>query len=193
MISSIDATSLVVILLSEALVGNLTRLNLQLLTNARVVCQHFVLVVANTGYVGSTPLLINHPLLFFLPLEVHLVPIHHCGVLIASLLDLVREVGMLLGNLDLFLQPLFFIVQLSQSVLEHLRLDLLLLHVQLLLELAGAIEPCSFIRTLWRLKVVKFDIAKAEVLAHQLFSCHFLRPSIKLIIHNKQDGRDFMR
>ena len=100
---------------------------------------------------------------------------------------------MLLCYLDLLLQPLLFVVQFTKPVLEHLRLDLLLLHVQLLLELAGAIEPCSFVRTLWRLKVVKFDIAKAEVLAHQLLSCHFLRPSIKLIIHNKQDGRDFMR
>ena len=43
---------------------------------------------------------------------------------------------MLLSNLDLFLQPLLFIVQLSQSVFEHQSLNLLLFHVELLLELA---------------------------------------------------------
>ena len=45
---------------------------------------------------------------------------------------------MLLSYLDLLLQPLLLVVQFSKPVLEHLRLDLLLLHVQLLLELARA-------------------------------------------------------
>ena len=45
---------------------------------------------------------------------------------------------MFLGYLDLFLQPLLLVVQFSKPVLEHLRLYLLLFHVQLLLELAGA-------------------------------------------------------
>ena len=45
---------------------------------------------------------------------------------------------MFLSYLDLLLQPLLLVVQFSKPVLEHLRLDLLLLHVQLLLELARA-------------------------------------------------------
>ena len=85
--------------------------------------------MANAGPIGLSPLLIEHALLLLLVLHVHLVPVHHGGVLVAPLLHLVCKLRMLLRNLDLLLQPLLLVRQLAQPVFEHLRLDLLLLHV----------------------------------------------------------------
>lgn len=48
--------------------------------------------------------------------------IHHGLVFIATVLDLVSELRMFLRNPDLLLQPLFLVVQFTQTVLEHLSL-----------------------------------------------------------------------
>ena len=72
---------------------------------------------------------------------------------------------MLLSNLYLLLQPLLLVVQLAEPVLKHLRLNLLLLHVQLLLELAGAFHASCVVFIL-RLEIVNLDVAEAEILAH---------------------------
>jgi len=50
------------------------------------------------------------------------VHIHHGLVFIAAVLDLVSELRMFLRNPDLLLQPLFLVVQFTQTVLEHLSL-----------------------------------------------------------------------
>ena len=50
-------------------------------------------------------------------------PIHESLILISSLLDLVCELRVFLGNLDLPLQSLFLIVQLAEAVLKHLGLN----------------------------------------------------------------------
>ena len=71
---------------------------------------------------------------------------------------------MLLSNLNLLLQPLLLVVQLAKPVLKHLRLDLLLFHVQLLLEFARAIHARCVI-LIRRLQIVNLDISKAEILA----------------------------
>lgn len=125
-----------IILHLEFLVCQLGRLLFEISALTRVLRQHSVLIVPHTRPVSFSSLLIDHALLFLLLLQVHLVPVHHGLIVVAPLLDLVSEFRMLLGNLDLFLQPLLFVVKLAEPVLEHLRLDLLLLHVQLLLELA---------------------------------------------------------
>ena len=85
--------------------------------------------MANAAPVRLAALLVEHALLLLLILEVHLVPVHHRAVLVAPLLHMVGKLRMLLRNLDLLLQPLLLIGQLAQPVFEHLRLDLLLLHV----------------------------------------------------------------
>lgn len=46
---------------------------------------------------------------------------------------------MLLSDFYLFLQTLFFVVQLAQPIFQHLGLNLLLLHLKFLLEFAGAV------------------------------------------------------
>ena len=53
-------------------------------------------------------------------------PVHHSIVLLASIVYLISEFRVLLGNSNLFLQPLFLVVELSETILKHLRLDLLL-------------------------------------------------------------------
>lgn len=85
----------------------------------------------------SVPSLIVYlALIIFLVLLIHLVPVHHRTVLISAILDLIGELRVLLSNPDLFLQPLLLVVQLTQAILQHLCLDLLLLHVELLPELS---------------------------------------------------------
>ena len=83
---------------------------------------------------------------------------------------------MLLSYLDLLLQPLLLVVQFSKPVLEHLRLDLLLFHVQLLLELAGAFHAGCVV-FIGLLEIVNLDVSKAEILADQLLACNLLGPT----------------
>lgn len=81
-------------------------------------------------------LVVQLALALFLVSEVLFVPLHHRIVLGASRIDLVGKLTVLLGDADLLLQPLLLVVQLAESVFHHLGLDLLLLEVELLLELA---------------------------------------------------------
>ena len=73
-------------------------------------------MIADAGPIGIATLVVHRSLLILLLLQVILVPLHHRVVFSTPLVSVVSEIGMLLGNLDLFLQPLFFIVQFSQSV-----------------------------------------------------------------------------
>ena len=96
-------------------------------------------------------------------------PVHHCIVFIASSVDLVSEFRVLLGNPNLFLQPLLLVVELSETILKHLRLDLLLLHVELLAELARAVQARdSPVRILRLVQVVELYISETKVMADEL-------------------------
>ena len=107
-------------------------------------------------------------------------PVHHCIVFIASSVDLVGEFRVLLGNPNLFLQPLLLVVELSETILKHLRLDLLLLHVKLLAELARAVKARdSPIRILCLVQVVELDISEAKVMADELLLSNLFGPVIE--------------
>ena len=127
---------LILIFGGEARVGNILALCFQILAYARIVRHHAVLMRSDALHIGSSPFIVDLALVVLLLLQVHLVPLHHRFVLIASLLHLVSELRMLLSNSDLFLQPLLLVVQLPETILKHLCLDLLLFHVQLLTELS---------------------------------------------------------
>ena len=121
---------LLLMLLAEALIVDVLRLSLQFLAHARVLCHHVVRVVQNL-LLGLIPAIKVHlALTLFLVGEVHLVPIHHGLVLVASVLDLVGELAVLLGDANLFLQPLLLVMQLAQAVLHHQRLDTITLRVE---------------------------------------------------------------
>ena len=107
-------------------------------------------------------------------------PVHHCIVFIASSVDLVGEFRVLLGNPNLFLQPLLLVVELSETILKHLRLDLLLLHVKLLAELARAVKARdSPVRILCLVQVVELDISEAKVMADELLLSNLFGPVIE--------------
>lgn len=146
---------------------------------ACIVRQDAILIVSDSRAVGFSALTVEHALLFFLLLHVHFVPVHHGVVIVAPLLHLVSELGVLLRNLDLLLQSLFFVVQLAEAIFEHLRLDLFLLHVQLLLELARAFHASRAVVGRVGPQVVQLDVAEAEVLADELLAGDFLRPKVK--------------
>ena len=61
-----------------------------------------------------------------------------------------------------------------QPSLNRSYLDLLLLQLQLLLELARTVQICSPVEVLGRLQVVKLDVSEAEVVAHKLLGSDFL-------------------
>ena len=87
---------------------------------------------------------------------------------------------MLLGNPNLFLQPLFLVVELSETILKHLRFDLLLFHVKLLTELARTFQTRdSPVRILSLVQVVKLDITEAKVMAHELLLSNLFGPGIE--------------
>ena len=113
----------------EALIGEILALCLQILSDARVVSKYVVSVVPDSLDIGVSSGVVVLTLHVLVLLHVHLVPVHHGVVLIASLLHMVCKLRVLLCNPDLFLQPLFFIVKFSQAILKHLRLNLLLFHV----------------------------------------------------------------
>ena len=107
-------------------------------------------------------------------------PVHHSIVLLASIVYLISEFRVLLGNSNLFLQPLFLVVELSETILKHLRLDLLLLHVELLTEFARAIQTRnSPVRILCLVQVVELDISEAKVMANELLLCNLFGPDIE--------------
>lgn len=63
--------------------------------------------------IGISTRIVILTLHIFVLLNVHLVPVHHGIVLISPLFHLVGKLRVFLRDPDLFLQPLFFIVQLS--------------------------------------------------------------------------------
>ena len=73
---------LVVIPGLEALAGELGGLVLEVLARTGVVCKHSICVTANAGPVILSSLLVEHALLFFLVLKIHLVHVHHFIVLV---------------------------------------------------------------------------------------------------------------
>ena len=87
---------------------------------------------------------------------------------------------MLLGNPNLFLQPLLLVVELSETILKHLRFDLLLFHVKLLTELARTVQTRdSPVRILSLVQVVKLDITEAKVMADELLLSNLFGPGIE--------------
>ena len=113
---------LVLVLSLEALVGDFLRLSLELLAGAVVLSHDLVLVGVYPGTVRASPLEVDLALVLLLLFQVIFVPIHEGLVLIASLLHLVGELRVLLRDSDLLLKSLLLVVQLSQTVLEHLGL-----------------------------------------------------------------------
>ena len=116
------------------------------------VYENAILMINDGLYIGISSDTISHPDVLFLFLDHHSMPVLDHGVLFFPLLDLVNQLGMPLRNLYLLLQALLFICQPSQMVFNHLRLNLLLLHVEPLLKLAGTAKPRGLIhRALHRL------------------------------------------
>ena len=81
-----------------------------------------VLVRLDCLPVRTASLQIDLALFFLLRFQVCLVPLHDCLVMVAALLHLVSEVRVLVGDADLLLQALLFVVQLAKTIFEHLRL-----------------------------------------------------------------------
>ena len=134
-----------------------------------------IFVCINCFEVLHSALVVDLPLSLLLLLQIHLVPIHHGGILVSSLLNLVSELRMLLGNSDLLLQPLLLVVQLAESIFKHLGLQLFLLHMELLLELARSVDTGCLIHVPSRVQVVQPDVSKAEVVASELLGGNFFR------------------
>ena len=72
--------------------------------------ENLVLVVINAFSVCSLPFIVQLSLHVFLVLHIILMPVHKSVVLVSSALDLVSEFRVLLGNSNLLLQALFFVV-----------------------------------------------------------------------------------
>jgi hypothetical protein len=84
-----------------------------------------ILVGSYSLKVRISPGVVHLALRILILLRAHLVPVHHRVVLIAALIDLISKLAVLVGDSDLFLQPLFFVVQLAETVFEHLCLFIL--------------------------------------------------------------------
>jgi hypothetical protein len=95
---------------------------LEVLARIGVLSYHSVLVRLDGLAVGASPLLVQLALALFLLLQALLVPVHQGLVLLTATPDLVSEVGVLVGDLDLLLQAHLLVVELAQAVLEHLSL-----------------------------------------------------------------------
>ena len=178
MIALHDLLLLVAIFWLEALICDVLALSLQILALLGILRLNIVLVVSDALNIGISSLVIELPLIVFLVLQAPSVPILHCVVLISSLSDLVCELWVLLGNLDLFLQTLLLIVKFSESILQHLCLNLLLLHVKFLGKFARASYACHscLFNTLRLIQFIKLDISKPDVMADKLLCSNFFRP-----------------
>ena len=129
MVHAIHLVFLVHVSRLEALIGEILALTFQVLSDARIVRKYAISVAPDSLDIGVSSRVVVLTLHVLVLLHVHLVPVHHGVVLIASLLHVVCKLRVLLRDPDLFLQPLFFIVELSQAIFEHLRLNLLLFHM----------------------------------------------------------------
>lgn len=110
MVCSIHFLLLVGISHLETFLGNVLGLLSKILTHALVSSHDMIRVSIDYLSVLGSSLLVNPTLLFFLSGKIPLVIVHHSLVFISPLFDLVSEFRMLLSNLDLFLQPLFFVM-----------------------------------------------------------------------------------
>ena len=171
----------VLILLLEAIILVLCTLLFNHCTSIGIVSQDMIFVSIYCFKVLHSALVVDLSLSLLLLLQIHLVPIHHGGILFSPLFDLVGELRMLLGNSDLLLQPLLFVVQLAESIFKHLGLQLFLLHMELLLELARSLDTGCLIHVPSRVQVVQPDVSKAEVVASELLGGNLFR---SLKIHN---------
>ena len=72
--------------------------------------------------VSFAPLIIQLALPIFIVEHVLLVPGHHIVVLLATHVDVIGKLAVLVRNLDLSLQALLLIVELTKAVLQHLSL-----------------------------------------------------------------------
>ena len=100
----------VLILLLEAIILVLCTLLFHHCTSIGIVSQDMIFVSIYCFKVLHSALVVDLSLSLLLLLQIHLVPIHHGGILISPLLNLVSELRMLLGNSDLLLQPLLLVV-----------------------------------------------------------------------------------
>ena len=134
---------------------------LEVIAGRLVLGQYSVLVRRDALSVGITSQLVELALPSFLVSQVLLVPSHHSVVFISSIFDLVGELAMLVCDPDLLLQANLLIVKFAEAIFQHLSLrlkiwesltkenngickvdaylDLLLLQLKSLLELARAI------------------------------------------------------
>ena len=134
---------------------------LEVIAGRLVLGQYSVLVRRDALSVGITSQLVELTLPSFLVSQVLLVPSHHSVVFISSIFDLVGELAMLVCDPDLLLQANLLIVKFAEAIFQHLSLrlkiwesltkenngickvdaylDLLLLQLKSLLELARAI------------------------------------------------------
>ena len=110
-------------------------MTLEVLSNVGVIGEDTILMTPDALDIVVSSLIVELALVVFLILQVHLMPGHHRIVIIASPLYLISELRVLLGNPNLLLQPLLFVMELSETIFQHLSLYLLLFHVKFLAEL----------------------------------------------------------
>ena len=91
MVGAVHVDRLLIILCLEARIRKIHRRLLEILADARVICEHPIRVTPDASPISLSSLLVEHALLLLLVLEIHLVPVHHGIVLISSRLDLVSK------------------------------------------------------------------------------------------------------
>ena len=122
--------------------------------------------------VRISPGAIGHPDLVFILYELPTVPFLDSSILILPFSDLINEYRVSLGNLDLLFETLLFILEPAEVIFDHLSLNLFLLQIESLLELAGASQPCHFVyRRRGMLQAIGQDIAEAVLVASKLLGC----------------------
>ena len=80
------------------------------MSDCRILDENLVLVVINAFSVCSLSLIVQLSLHVFLVLHIIFMPVHKSVVIVSSVFDLVSKLRVLLGNSNLLLQALFFVV-----------------------------------------------------------------------------------
>ena len=113
-LSGFDLTRNFVIIFGLTLaLHDVLRHSLQILTRLLVIGKHVVLVRLDRRTICTSSFQIDLTLLVLLRLQVGLVPFHDGSVVVATLLHLVSKVRVLVGDSNLLLQTLLFVVQLA--------------------------------------------------------------------------------
>ena len=123
----------------ETSVIQILRLGLEILAGWMIVSEDMVLMRFDTFKVLRSPEIVQVALHILIILKVIFMPIHQSLIIVSALIHCIGKIRMLLRNPNLFLQPLFLIMQFAQPILKHESFLLFLLHVQFLLELAWAV------------------------------------------------------